>query len=114
MGKAFVYGDNSNTDVLFPGKYTYTVTERADMAQYALEDLDATFRERVKPGDIVVVDGSGNMNAAVIGDLLARGIRAAAEQWDLADIAVHTKGQCRRHLHNRFQTAPAHDEPLRW
>ena len=54
MGKAFVYGDDINTDVIFPGKYTYTVTERADMAQYALEDLDATFRERVKPGDIVV------------------------------------------------------------
>ncbi len=54
MGKAFVYGDDINTDVIFPGKYTYTVTERADMAQYAMEDLDATFLERVKPGDVVV------------------------------------------------------------
>jgi 3-isopropylmalate/(R)-2-methylmalate dehydratase small subunit len=54
MGKAFVYGDDINTDVIFPGKYTYTVTERSEMAQYAMEDLDATFRDRVKPGDVVV------------------------------------------------------------
>jgi 3-isopropylmalate/(R)-2-methylmalate dehydratase small subunit len=54
MGKAFVYGDDINTDVLFPGKYTYTVTERSEMAQHALEDLDPSFRERVSPGDVIV------------------------------------------------------------
>ena len=54
MGKAFVYGDDINTDVLFAGKYTYTVTERAEMAQHALEDLDPGFREQVQPGDVIV------------------------------------------------------------
>ena len=29
-GRAWKYGDSVNTDVLFPGKYTYTVTERGD------------------------------------------------------------------------------------
>ena len=33
MGKAFVYGDDINTDVIFPGKYTYTVTERGGDGQ---------------------------------------------------------------------------------
>ena len=54
MGKAFVYGDDVNTDVIFPGKYTYTVTDRHEMAQHALEDLDPSFRENVKPGDVIV------------------------------------------------------------
>jgi len=53
-GKAFVYGDDVNTDVIFPGKYTYTVTARKEMAAHALEDLDPSFREQVQPGDVIV------------------------------------------------------------
>ena len=53
-GRAWVYGDNVNTDVIFPGKYTYTLTERADIARHALEDLDLTFAQAVQPGDVVV------------------------------------------------------------
>jgi 3-isopropylmalate/(R)-2-methylmalate dehydratase small subunit len=40
--------------VLFPGKYTYTVTERDDIARHALEDLDPSFVANVRQGDIVV------------------------------------------------------------
>jgi 3-isopropylmalate/(R)-2-methylmalate dehydratase small subunit len=54
QGRAWVYGDNVNTDVIFPGKYTYTLTERADIARHALEDLDPTFAARVEPGDLIV------------------------------------------------------------
>jgi len=54
MGKVFKYGDDVNTDVLFPGKYTYTAMEPAEMAQHALEDLDPQFFKRVQPGDIIV------------------------------------------------------------
>jgi len=53
-GSAWTYGDNINTDVLFPGKYTYTLSERADIARVALEDLDPAFAVHVKPGDIIV------------------------------------------------------------
>jgi 3-isopropylmalate/(R)-2-methylmalate dehydratase small subunit len=53
-GRVFKYGDNVNTDVIFPGKYTYTVTDRAEMAKHALEDLDPEFIKTVKPGDIIV------------------------------------------------------------
>ena len=53
-GRAWVYGDNVNTDVIFPGKYTYTLTERADIARHALEDLDVTFAPNVQPGDVIV------------------------------------------------------------
>ena len=51
-GRAWKYGDNINTDVLFPGNYT--VTERAEIARHALEDLDPTFAANVQPGDVIV------------------------------------------------------------
>ena len=53
-GRVFKYGDDINTDVIFPGKYTYTITDRSEMAKHALEDLDPTFVEKVKAGDVIV------------------------------------------------------------
>jgi len=53
-GRVWKYGDNINTDVIFPGKYTYTVSEPAEMPQYALEDLDPEFASGVQPGDLIV------------------------------------------------------------
>jgi 3-isopropylmalate/(R)-2-methylmalate dehydratase small subunit len=54
QGRVWKYGDNVNTDVIFPGKYTYTVSEPAEMPKYALEDLDPRFAGEVKPGDVIV------------------------------------------------------------
>lgn len=53
-GRAWKYGDNINTDVIFPGKYTYTVTECAEVARHALEDLDPRFVKEVQAGDVIV------------------------------------------------------------
>ncbi|HEQ97742.1 MAG TPA: 3-isopropylmalate dehydratase small subunit [candidate division Zixibacteria bacterium] len=53
-GKVHKYGDDINTDVIFPGKYTYTVTDPEEMAQHAMEDLDPDFVKTVEDGDIVV------------------------------------------------------------
>ncbi len=53
-GKVWKYGDDINTDVIFPGKYTYTVSDPKEMAKYALEDLDPNFVKEVKVGDVVV------------------------------------------------------------
>ena len=53
-GRAWKYGDNVNTDVIFPGKYTYTISDPAEMPAHALEDLDPNFAVGVKPGDIIV------------------------------------------------------------
>ena len=38
-GRAWKYGDDVNTDVIFPGKYTYNVNDPAEIARHALEDL---------------------------------------------------------------------------
>ena len=53
-GRAWKYGDDVNTDVIFPGKYTYTIRDPKQMAAYALEDLDPKFVKNVKPYDIIV------------------------------------------------------------
>lgn len=68
-GRVWKYGDGVNTDVIFPGKYTYTITDPAEMAQHALEDLDPTFAPNVQPGDIIVAgrnwgNGSSREQAA--------------------------------------------------
>lgn len=52
--RVWVYGDNVNTDVIFPGKYTYTVQGAEALAAHALEDLDPTFSQRVQAGDVIV------------------------------------------------------------
>ena len=54
QGKVWKYEDNVNTDVIFPGKYTYTVSEPAEMPKYALEDLDPEFAGSVQSGDVIV------------------------------------------------------------
>ena len=53
-GRAWKYGDNVNTDVLFPGKYTYTAKGREEIAGHALEDLDPAFAANVREGDLIV------------------------------------------------------------
>ena len=53
-GRVWKYGDDVNTDVIFPGKYTYSISDRSEMAQHALEDLDPDFVNKVQPGDIIV------------------------------------------------------------
>lgn len=52
--RAWVYGDNVNTDVIFPGKYTYTLRDPREIAAHALEDLDPTFAPNARPGDVIV------------------------------------------------------------
>jgi 3-isopropylmalate/(R)-2-methylmalate dehydratase small subunit len=69
-GKAWKYGDNINTDVIFPGKYTYQKMEPEEMAKHALEDLDPDFVGKVNDGDILIAGknfgmGSSREQAAV-------------------------------------------------
>jgi 3-isopropylmalate dehydratase small subunit len=46
-------GDNIDTDRIIPGKYTKTLDVQS-LAAHVMEDIDPTFRDRVKQGDIVV------------------------------------------------------------
>ena len=78
-GRVWKYGDDINTDVIFPGKYTYTVTERSEMPQYALEDLDPEFKKNVKPGDVIVAGknfGCGSSREQAVIALKLSGVAA--------------------------------------
>jgi len=78
-GRVWKYGDNVNTDVIFPGKYTYTVSDPAEMAQYAMEDLDSRFADEVKPGDVVVAGanfGCGSSREQAVTCLKMAGVGA--------------------------------------
>lgn len=78
MGKAFVYGDNVDTDVIIPARYL-TTTDEAELARHALEDLDPDFVSSVQAGDVVVAgenfgSGSSREHAAIC--LKAAGVGA--------------------------------------
>jgi 3-isopropylmalate/(R)-2-methylmalate dehydratase small subunit len=53
VGRAHVYGDNVDTDVIIPARYL-TTTDEATLAEHALEDLDPEFVSRVRPGDVLL------------------------------------------------------------
>ncbi|AGB04793.1 3-isopropylmalate dehydratase, small subunit [Aciduliprofundum sp. MAR08-339] len=79
MGRVWKYGDDVNTDVIFPGKYTYKIMSDEEMASHALEDLDPDFAENVKPGDVIVAGknwGYGSSREQAVKCLKAAGIKA--------------------------------------
>jgi len=79
QGRVWKYGDDVNTDVIFPGRYTYQIMEPAEMAKHALEDLDPEFAKNVKAGDVIVAGtnfGCGSSREQAAGCLRAAGIQA--------------------------------------
>ena len=78
--RVWKYGDNVNTDVIFPGKYTYTVShDPAQLARHALEDLDPAFAANVQPGDVIVAGrnwGNGSSREQAVTCLKHAGLRA--------------------------------------
>ena len=54
-GTVFRYGRDVDTDVIIPARYLNT-SDPSELAEHCLEDLDATFVSRVRPGDIIVAE----------------------------------------------------------
>ena len=52
-GRAHVYGDNVDTDVIIPARYL-TSWNPAELAAHCMEDIDAEFIAKVQPGDMIV------------------------------------------------------------
>lgn len=78
-GRTWKYGDNINTDGIFPGKYTYTLLTPEEMARYAMENQDPEFIKKVKKGDMLVVGsnfGCGSSREQAVVCLKAAGISA--------------------------------------
>ena len=79
QGKVWKYGDNVNTDVIFPGRYTYQIMTPEEMARHAMEDLDPGFAATVKPGDVIVAGknfGCGSSREQAAACLKAAGVQA--------------------------------------
>ena len=79
QGRVWKYGDNVNTDVIFPGKYTYNVSGRTAIASHALEDLDPTFVKNVQAGDLIVAGrnwGCGSSREQAATCLVYNGVSA--------------------------------------
>jgi 3-isopropylmalate/(R)-2-methylmalate dehydratase large subunit len=82
-GSAWIYGDNVNTDQIFPGKYTYTLKAAEEIAAHALEDLDPEFVRSSKPGDVVFAGrnlGCGSSREQAVTCLRERGVRAVVAE----------------------------------
>jgi len=76
--RCWVYGDDVNTDVIFPGRHTYTLRTPEEIAAHALEDLDPAFAAGVQPGDVIVAGrnwGCGSSREQAVTCLRAAGIR---------------------------------------
>lgn len=51
-GRAICYGDNVDTDVIIPARYLNT-SDPKELASHCMEDIDADFLKKIKPGDII-------------------------------------------------------------
>jgi len=51
-GRAICYGDNVDTDVIIPARYLNT-SDPKELAAHCMEDIDADFLKKIKPGDII-------------------------------------------------------------
>ena len=79
--KIWAYGDDINTDMLFPGKYTYTCARPDEIKPHLLEDLDPEFAKGVQPGDVIFAGknfGCGSSREQPVVGLKAVGIEAIA------------------------------------
>jgi len=81
--KVWKYGDNINTDMLFPGKYTYTCSTAEEIKPHLLEDLDSSFSENVSNGDLIFAGknfGCGSSREQPVVGLKFVGIKAVVAE----------------------------------
>ena len=54
-GNVFKFGDNVDTDVLFPARYL-NAPDPSELAKHCMEDIDVDFVKKVQKGDIIVAN----------------------------------------------------------
>jgi 3-isopropylmalate dehydratase small subunit len=53
QGRAWVFGDSVDTDMITPGKYL-AILDPKGLAEHVLEGADPSFAKKVQPGDLLV------------------------------------------------------------
>lgn len=79
QGKAYKFGDDINTDVIYPGKYLSITTDREEMAKHCFETVYPEFLTQAQAGDIIVAGrnfGCGSSREQAATCLKYFGIRA--------------------------------------
>ncbi len=61
-GRAWVFGDNINTDAMAPGLYFKSSMD--EMARHCLETVDPHFARDVRPGDVIVAGRNFGVGSA--------------------------------------------------
>jgi 3-isopropylmalate/(R)-2-methylmalate dehydratase small subunit len=77
--RVWKYGSDINTDMLFPGKYTYTCSTPEEILPHLLEDLDPSFAKEAGAGDVIMAEsnfGCGSSREQPTVGLKALGIKA--------------------------------------
>ncbi|MDR0249006.1 MAG: 3-isopropylmalate dehydratase small subunit [Oscillospiraceae bacterium] len=78
MPRAFVYGDNVDTDVIIPARYL-ALSAPAFLREHCMEDIDPQFSKKVREGDFVAAGvnfGCGSSREHAPLALKACGVRA--------------------------------------
>jgi len=57
QGRAWKLGANFDTDAIIPARYLST-SDPKELASHLLEDIDPKFREKIKPGEILVAESN--------------------------------------------------------
>ena len=81
--RVWKFGDNIDTDMLFPGKYVYTCSTIEEIKPHLLEDLDSSFSKSVKEGDVIIAGknfGCGSSREQPVVGLKAVGIKAVVAE----------------------------------
>ena len=81
--RVWKYGDDINTDMLFPGKYTYTCSTAEEIRPHLLEDLDPDFAGAVEPGDVILAGqnfGCGSSREQPVVGLKDAGVAAVVAE----------------------------------
>ncbi len=81
-GKAWVFGDDVDTDQIIPARYLNT-PELSLLAPHCLEDLDPEFAGAVRPGDLLVAGrnfGCGSSREHAPGVLKTLGVAAVVAE----------------------------------
>jgi 3-isopropylmalate/(R)-2-methylmalate dehydratase small subunit len=63
-GKAFKFGDSISTDLIIPGRFLHLRSNLPELAKHILEDADATFIQRVRPGDFLVAGSNFGLGSS--------------------------------------------------
>jgi len=79
-GRVWIFKENDiNTDLIYPGKYTYEPLSHKEQAAHAMEDFDPDFSKKVEKHDIIVTGnnfGCGSSREQAVTCLKHAGVEA--------------------------------------